>query len=71
MNKGFNDFYNLAYNWVLTHGPKILIAIVLFFIGEWVIKLFRKWSKRFFRAQRFEQVRPFLEGLIFVKGRLK
>ena len=66
MNKGFTDFYNLAYHWVLTHGPKILIAIVLFFIGEWVIKLFRKWSKGFFRAQRFEQIRPFLEGLISV-----
>lgn len=66
MNKGFNDFYNLAYHWVLTHGPKILIAIIVFFIGEWMIKLFRKWSKRFFRERRFDQVRSFLQGLISV-----
>ena len=66
MNKGFNDFYNLAYHWVLTQGPKFLIAIAVFFIGEWLIKLFRKWSKRFFSEERFVQVRPFLDGLISV-----
>ncbi|MBV9961609.1 MAG: mechanosensitive ion channel family protein [Parafilimonas sp.] len=64
MNKGFNDFYSLAYQWVIIHGPKILIAIIVFFVGEWLIKLLRKWSARFFRAPRFEQVRPFLQGLI-------
>ncbi|HEY2728191.1 MAG TPA: mechanosensitive ion channel family protein [Parafilimonas sp.] len=66
MNKGLNDFYNLAYQWVITHGPKILIAIIVFFIGEWLIKLLRKWSRRFFLAPRFTQVRPFLDGLISV-----
>ena len=66
MNKGFNNFYNLAYHWVLTQGPKFLIAIAVFFIGEWLIKLIRKWSKRFFSEERFVQIRPFLDGLISV-----
>ena len=66
MKKGFADFYNLAYQWAITHGPKVLIAIIVFFIGEWVIRILRKWSRKFFLAPRFTQVRPFLDGLISV-----
>ncbi|HEY2727415.1 MAG TPA: mechanosensitive ion channel family protein, partial [Parafilimonas sp.] len=66
MKKGFTDFYTLAYQWLITYGPKILIAIIVFFIGEWIIRILRKWSRRFFLASRFTQVRPFLEGLISV-----
>jgi small conductance mechanosensitive channel len=64
MQKGLTDFYNLAYKWVLTHGPAILIAVIVFFIGEWMIKLLRRWSRKFFISSRFTQVRPFLDGLI-------
>ncbi len=66
MKKGFNDFYSLAYKWVITHGPSIIIAIIVFFIGQWLIRFLRRWSRRFFLAPRFTQVRPFLEGLISV-----
>jgi small conductance mechanosensitive channel len=66
MKKGVTDFYTLAYQWIIIHGPKILIAVSVFFIGEWVIRILRKWSRRFFLASRFEQVRPFLDGLISV-----
>ena len=66
MKKGVTDFYNLAYKWVLAHGPSILIAIIVFFIGQLVIRIIRKWSRRFFLAPRFTQVRPFLDGLISV-----
>ena len=66
MKKGVTDFYTLAYQWIIIHGPKILIAVIVFFIGEWVIRILRKWSRRFFLASRFEQVRPFLDGLISV-----
>ena len=66
MRKGLTDFYNLAYHWVLTQGPRILIALIVFFIGEWIIRLLRKWARRFFLAPRFTQVRPFLDGLIAV-----
>jgi small conductance mechanosensitive channel len=66
MKKVHTDFYNLAYEWVVVHGPKILIAIIVFFIGEWLIRILRKWSRRFFIASRFTQVRPFIDGLIAV-----
>lgn len=66
MKKVNTHFYDLAYQWLITHGPKILIAIVVLFIGEWLIRILRKWSRRFFVASRFTQVRPFLDGLIAV-----
>lgn len=66
MKKGVHDFYDLAYKWLITHGPGIIIAIFVFFIGEWIIRLLRKWLRRFFLEPRFEQVRPFLDGLVSV-----
>ena len=66
MKKVNADFYDLAYQWLITHGPKIIIAIIVLIVGEWLIKILRRWSRRFFVAERFEQVRPFLDGLIAV-----
>lgn len=60
------DFYDLAYQWLITHGPKIIIAIIVLVVGEWLIKILRRWSRRFFVAPRFEQVRSFLDGLVAV-----
>ncbi|HEX5152579.1 MAG TPA: mechanosensitive ion channel domain-containing protein [Parafilimonas sp.] len=66
MKKIDTDFYDLAYQWLITHGPKIVIAIIVLIVGEWLIKILRRWSRKFFVAERFEQVRPFLQGLIAV-----
>jgi small conductance mechanosensitive channel len=66
MKKGVTDFYDLAYKWVIIHGPAILLAIIVFFIGQWVIRMLRRWSRKFFLAPRFTQVRPFMDGLISV-----
>lgn len=39
-----NKIYNYAFNWVLTYGPKILVAIVVLFLGLWIIKLLLRWA---------------------------
>jgi small conductance mechanosensitive channel len=36
-------FYDKAYDWILTYGPRILIAIVVLFVGLWIIRLLKKW----------------------------
>ena len=66
MEKIDTDFYDIAYQWLITYGPKIVIAIIVLIVGQWLIKMLRRWSRRFFVAPRFEQVRPFLDGLIAV-----
>src|SRR5262245_6308140 len=37
-----HKLYTKAYDWVLIYGPKIVMAIVLFIVGIWIIKLLRK-----------------------------
>jgi small conductance mechanosensitive channel len=36
-------FYDKAYNWVLAYGPRVLIAIVVFFVGLWLIRILKRW----------------------------
>ena len=39
----WNEFYEKAINWALTVGPKILIGIVIIFLGLWLIRMLKKW----------------------------
>ena len=66
MKTRIEDFYTVAYHWLLNYGPKIILALIVFFIGQWVIRLLRRWIARFFLVPKFRQVRPFLEGLIAI-----
>jgi small conductance mechanosensitive channel len=66
MKNRITGFYEMAYQWLLTYGPKIILAIIIFIIGQWLIRILRRWLKRFFLAPKFKQVRPFLEGLIAI-----
>ena len=59
-----DKLYNLIYTWLITKGPGILLAIFLFIAGQIIIKVIRKWSRRFFAGERFVTIRPYLHGLI-------
>ena len=60
----FSELYNMMVNWFMVNGPRILIALVVFFVGQWLIKLFRKWlHKVMFRKNVESSVKPFLESL--------
>lgn len=57
-------FTGQAYNWIVDFGPKLVIAIVLFFIGEWVIKLLNKGLNKLLSGKRFDAtLRPFILNL--------
>lgn len=64
MDKKLIDIYDLAHAWLLNFGPKIIIAIVLFFIGEWLIKIIKKQIINALDKPRLDSIRPFLMGLI-------
>jgi small conductance mechanosensitive channel len=66
MKQRIQNFYDVAYEWLLNYGPKILFAIVIFFVGQMLIRILRKWIIKFFHAPRFKQIRSFLEGLVAV-----
>ncbi|MEO7309848.1 MAG: mechanosensitive ion channel family protein [Chitinophagaceae bacterium] len=59
-------FFDSMYHWFIISGPKVLLGIIVFIVGQWVIKLIRKGIQRFFSAPRFNSLRPFLNGLIGV-----
>ncbi len=66
MKQRIQSFYDVAYQWLLNYGPKILLAIIILIVGQVLIRLLRKWINKFFLAPRFRQIRSFLEGLVAV-----
>jgi small conductance mechanosensitive channel len=52
-------------HWVLTTGPRIIIAMVIFFIGQLIIKFLNKSFKEILSGKRFSStIRPFLQNLL-------
>lgn len=61
-----DKFYNSAINWLVAAGPRILLAIAVFFVGQWCIRLLRKWTHTSMQERNFApSLRPFLLGLLF------
>lgn len=59
--------YDKIYTWLLTVGPRLLMAIVLAFLGVWLIRVAKKWLKRAFLKKRLNaSIRPFLVSFIVV-----
>jgi small conductance mechanosensitive channel len=59
-----HKFTNRAYEWILIFGPRILIALLIFIVGEWVIKMINRWFKKFLSTRNFDPtLKPFLQNL--------
>ena len=39
-------FYDRAFEWILTVGPRVAVAILILLIGLWLIKVLNNWLKR-------------------------
>jgi small conductance mechanosensitive channel len=54
-----------AYNWIVGFGPKLIVAIIIFFIGQWLIRLITNGLQKFFFAREFNAtLRPFMNNLV-------
>ena len=52
-------------HWLLSTGPRIIIAIIIFFIGQLIIKFLNKGFKKILSAKRFSlTLRPFMQNLL-------
>ena len=59
-----HKFTDRAYDWIISYGPKILLAIVLFFLAQWLIHLVNRWMKKILSGKRVDvTLRPFLQNL--------
>ena len=57
--------YDKLYNWALTVGPRLLLAIFVAFVGIWLIRQFKKYLKHAFLKKRLNaSIRPFLISLL-------
>jgi small conductance mechanosensitive channel len=59
-------FYDKAYSWILTVGPRVLLGIVIFIAAQVLIRLLKKWLRSFMHKKEFDSsLQPFLISLLF------
>src|SRR5262245_29501144 len=62
-----DSLYALVINWLILNGPKIIIALFIFFIGRWIIRLCRKWFRNAMNKRSVHNTaKPFIESLVVV-----
>ena len=60
-------FYDKVFTWVLTFGPRILLAVVILVVGLWLIRLFKKWLGNLLEHRNLApSIRPFLQGTVTI-----
>ena len=60
-------FYDQAFHWLITYGPKIIIAIIVLIIGQWVLRLVNRWLKTVLETRNINaSVKTFLANLLAV-----
>lgn len=57
-------FYDKAYAWILTVGPRLLLALLLLFLGIYLIRFLRMGLTRYMVRREFDpSLQPFLQSL--------
>lgn len=65
LSMDLDKFYDKAQDWIIRVGPKILVAIILLFIGLWVIRVIKKWTRNSMKKREVAStLAPFLQSLI-------
>jgi small conductance mechanosensitive channel len=66
MNKEFRSFYEKGIDWLLIAGPKILLGVVMLFLGLWIIRFLRnRFRKAVSKKNVNSSLRLFIENLLF------
>lgn len=51
----------------MTYGPKILFGVIVFFIGQWLIRILNRWFRNIISNGGFDvTLRPFLQNLFAI-----
>lgn len=57
-------FYTKAYDWIFANGPRVVVGVIIFFIGLWIIKLIRAAiQKRMSQNEVHSSLQPFFLSL--------
>ncbi|MES2882787.1 MAG: mechanosensitive ion channel family protein [Bacteroidota bacterium] len=62
-----DKFYDQAYTWILTVGPRILLGIIIVLVGLWLIRFLKKWLNNHLVSKRVDHsIRSFLINLAII-----
>ena len=60
-------FYDQAFHWLITVGPKIIIAIIILLAGQWLLRIFNRWFRRLMDRKNFNpSIRTFMANMAAV-----
>jgi small conductance mechanosensitive channel len=67
MHWDWQKFYDQAYHWLLMYGPRVVVALIVFFIGIWLIRIVNRWIKKGLLVKRVNpSLRYFLQNLVAI-----
>lgn len=67
MNWDWEKFYDKVYSWIITYGPRVILAIIALIIGIWLIRILNRWIKKGMKRRSFNpSLRYFLLNFISI-----
>lgn len=67
MEWDWKKFYDKVHDWLITQGPKVIIAIIVLLLGLWLIRHFNKWLKKGLERKKFNpSLRYFFLNLVAI-----
>lgn len=66
MEWNWDKFYDKAFSWVITNGPRVIMAIIVLVIGIWLIRIFNRFLKKKTPTHFNPSVRFFLLNLVAI-----
>ena len=67
MKWDWQKFYDKFYSWLITQGPKIVLAILVLLVGIWLVRQMNRWVKNGMERRKINpSLRYFLQNLIAI-----
>ena len=61
----FDEIFQKATEWIISNGPRIVFAVVVLFVGFWVIKIIKKWLINLLKKKDVHSsLAPFIQSLV-------
>ncbi|WP_276088221.1 mechanosensitive ion channel family protein [Pedobacter sp. JY14-1] len=71
VNQKVEDFTDKAYDWIIAKGPSVLLGIVVFFVGMWLINVLKRWIDRRMQSKNVNNsLKPFFLSVTVVVLRI-
>ncbi|RFM26330.1 mechanosensitive ion channel family protein [Deminuibacter soli] len=67
MHINLEKLYDRAYDWMITVGPRIIIAVLIFALGQWLIRLLKRKSGNYMHRRNIDaSLQMFFRSLFYV-----